>query len=94
MKGIKIFYRPIEGSAPLTVSFSSSPKGDATESLNEKGVGFFSNEGTLLGAIFDNVNEKRDHQLLEFKNGISVELKITNKKAKISVHHSNLAIAN
>jgi hypothetical protein len=39
------------------------------------------------------VDEKRDHQTLEFKNGLSVELKMINKKAKVSIHHPTMAVA-
>ena len=63
-----IFYHPIDGSAPLSVSFSSLPKGDATDAKNEAGVGFFSPNSELLGVIFDDVDENKDHQFLLFPN--------------------------
>jgi hypothetical protein len=45
MKKGKTFYKPIEGSAPLTISWSSLPKGDAIEAKRGDGVGFFSDAG-------------------------------------------------
>ena len=84
MKKGKIFYRPIEGSAPLSISWCSGHKGNAVEALNELGVGFFSPDNRLLGVIFDDVCEKRDHQVLTFKT-LKVELEMKNGKASINV---------
>lgn len=62
----KVFFHPIEGSASLTISWSSSPKGDAVEAKKGNGVGFFSKKGELLCVIFDEVQADRDSQTLEF----------------------------
>jgi hypothetical protein len=66
MSKIKTFYHPIDGSAPLSATFSNLPKGDAVEAKNEIGVGFFSPPGELLGVIFDDIQEDGDHQFLLF----------------------------
>jgi len=44
----KVFFHPIEDSGPLTISWSSVPKGDAVEAKKGAGVGFFSEKGDLL----------------------------------------------
>jgi len=67
MKKGKVFFHPIDGGGALTISWSSMPKGDATEALKGEGVGFFSDKDDLLCVIFDEVLEDQDHQLLEFK---------------------------
>ncbi len=66
MKKEKVFFHPIDGSGPLTISWSSSPKGDALEAKKGNGVGFFSEKGDLLCVIFDDVKSANDHQILEF----------------------------
>ena len=93
MRYPKVFYHPIEGSAPLTITFSSAPKGDAIEAKNGIGVGFFSEEGRLLSVIFDDVKAKKDHQFLKFKAGLVVEIKMQNNKVSICVHHEAQKIA-
>ncbi len=80
----KIFYHAIDGSAPLTATFSDAPKGDAVEAKNEAGVGFFSQTGELLSVIFDDVLEDSDHQSLLFQN-YRVDVKTSNGKVKIEV---------
>ena len=70
MKKGTVFFHPIEGSGPLTISWSSGPKGDAIESKKGSGVGFFSETGALLCVIFDDVLSKNDHQTLEFDHAI------------------------
>ena len=77
----KVFFHPIEGSASLTISWSSSPKGDAIEAINGDGVGFFSPEGAILCAIFDEVQSTKDHQILEFKHH---RIEITVKHGKVA----------
>lgn len=66
MKKAKISFRVIGDSGPLSISWFQGPKGDAVEAKNEIGVGFFSEEGELLAVEFDDVEEKKDHQVLEF----------------------------
>ncbi|MFZ4402714.1 MAG: hypothetical protein ACOYOK_01315 [Pseudobdellovibrionaceae bacterium] len=89
MKNPSVFFKPIEGSAPMTVSFFDGPKGKAVEDMNELGVGFFSSDGTLLGVIFDDVQENADHQVLEFKGGLRVEVKVKKGHTQVSVQHKN-----
>lgn len=75
MKKGTIFFHPIEGSGPLTISWSSRPKGDAVEAKKGFGVGFFSETGTLLCVIFDDVLSDIDHQSLEFES-MTIDLSI------------------
>lgn len=58
MKKGNVFFHPIEGTAALTISWSSAPKGDAIEAQKGAGVGFFSDAGDLLCVIFDEVDRK------------------------------------
>jgi hypothetical protein len=80
----KIFYHPIDGSAPLTATFSEAPKGDAVEAKNEAGVGFFSPAGELLSVVFDDVQENDDHQSLLFQN-YRVDVATHQSKVKVEV---------
>lgn len=66
MKKPKIFFNPIGGSSILSITWFSGPLGPAVESNNGIGVGFFAHNGDLLSVMFDDVNEKQDHQVLEF----------------------------
>ena len=77
----EIFYRPIDGSAPLSIYWYEGPEGDAVEANNEDGVGFFGPSGELLGVIFDDVEEKKDHQFLEFDR---YRVEVAVNKGKIS----------
>ena len=87
-------FRVIGDSGPLTISWFDGPKGDAVEAKNGIGVGFFSNDGTLLCVEFDDVEEKKDHQELEFdryrvtvdvnKGKISYSLASLNASKKVS----------
>lgn len=79
MKKGTIFFKPIEGSASLTISWSSLPKGDAIEAKRGDGVGFFSDSGDLLCVIFDEVLADHDHQFLEFSHH-QVEINVKNGK--------------
>ena len=81
MKKPEIFFRPIAGSAPLAIYWYDGPYGDAVESDNEEGVGFFSPTGDLLAVQFDDVKEKKDHQFLEFSS-TRVEIGVTNGKVQ------------
>jgi hypothetical protein len=84
MKKGKVFFHPIEGSAPLTISWSSQPKGDAVEAKKGSGVGFFSENGDLLCVIFDDVESDKDHQILEF-NRDCVEITVKNGKVVYTI---------
>ncbi len=77
MKNGKVFFHPIDGSASLTISWSSGPKGDAVEAKKGDGVGFFSDIGDLLCVVFDEVRAAQDHQILEFKRD-RVEITVKN----------------
>lgn len=81
MKKPKISFRVFGNSGPLTLSWFDGPKGDAVEANNTIGVGFFSKEGTLLCVEFDDVNEKNDHQVLEFDR---YRVEVTVVKSKVS----------
>jgi len=79
MKKGKVFFHPIDGSGSLTISWSSTPKGDAVEANKGFGVGFFSEQGDLLAVIFDEVKESEDHQVLEFDQDL---IEVTVKHGK------------
>jgi hypothetical protein len=84
MKKGKVFFHPINGSALLTISWTSGPKGDAVEAKKGAGVGFFSDSGDLLCVIFDEVRAIQDHQFLEF-NRFRVEVTVKNSKVSFLV---------
>lgn len=84
MKEGKVFFHPIDGSGPLTISWSTEPKGDAQEAQKGSGVGFFSDSGDLLCVIFDEVQSDNDKQILEFEN-LSVEINVKNGHVDFSV---------
>lgn len=79
MKKGKVFFHPIDGSGPLTLSWSSSPKGDAVEAKKGLGVGFFSEKGDLLCVIFDEVQSDNDRQVLEFDR-YHIEITVENSR--------------
>jgi len=81
MKKPKVFFNPIGGSSILSITWFPGPLGDAVEAKNGIGVGFFAHNGDLLSAQFDDVDEKRDHQTLEFDR-FRVEVSVN--KGKIS----------
>jgi hypothetical protein len=78
-KKVEIFFKPIGGSAPLSIYFHQGNLGDAVEALNEIGVGWFAPNGELLAVQFDDVNENDDSQMLKFKD-YSVQVKVKNGK--------------
>ena len=77
----EFFYKPIDGSAPLSIYWYDGPKGDAVEANNEDGVGFFGSSGELLSVIFDDVAENKDMQHLEFDR---FRVDISVNKGKVS----------
>src|SRR5579864_2088599 len=84
MKKGKIFFHPIEGSGPLTISWASGPKGDAVEAKKGCGVGFFSEKGELLCVIFDDVESANTHQILEF-NHYHIELTVKGGRVEYTI---------
>lgn len=98
MKKPKIFFNPIDGTSILSITWYQVPLGDAVEAKNEIGVGYFAHNGDLLSVMFDDVNEKEDHQFLEFdrycveitvKNGkISHKLEVKKPKKKLATQTS------
>jgi hypothetical protein len=84
MKKTKITFIPIDGSGAVHLDFQPGPFGDATEAKKGDGVGFFSQNGELQGVTFDDVNEQRDQQVLEFDN-YRVEISVTNGKISVSI---------
>ena len=87
MKKGKVFFHPIEGTGPLTISWTSGPKGDAVEAKKGAGVGFFSENGDLLSVIFDEVQFPEDDQTLEFS---SDRVEITLKNGRVTYLLSKL----
>ena len=84
MKKGRLFFHPIDGSGAWTISWSSMPKGDAVEARKGSGVGFFSEKGDLLCAIFDEVQADNDHQILEFARD-RVEIIVKNGSASYAL---------
>jgi hypothetical protein len=84
MKRGKIFFHPIDGSASLTISWSSAPKGNAIEAKKGAGVGFFSQKGDLLCVIFDEIQSDHDHQILSFDH-THIEVTVKNGRILYSV---------
>lgn len=87
MRKGKVFFHPIEGTGPLTITWSAGPKGDAVEARNGAGVGFFSKRGDLLCVIFDEVADVQDHQVLEFV-GYRIEISVRNGKVTYIAQNS------
>ena len=88
MKKAEISFRVIGSSGPLSISWYPGPHGDAVEAKNQAGVGFFSPNGELLSVEFDDVQEKQDHQVLEFDR-YRVEVTTKNGKVSYSVRSRN-----
>lgn len=84
MKQGKVFFHPIDGSGPLTISWSIEPKGDAIEAKKGSGVGFFSHSGELLCVIFDEVQSEKDKQSLVFDHFL-VEITVNKKHVDYSL---------
>ena len=87
-KSISKFFKPIGGSAPLFIYYYESGNlGDAIEATNEVGVGWFSPNGEILAVQFDDVDEKKDHQVLKFDR---YQVEVSVNKGKIS--HSLISL--
>ena len=84
MKKARISFRVIGDSGPLSISWFDGPKGDAVEANNGIGVGFFSTDGELLMVEFDDVEEKKDQQHLEF-DGYQVSVSVNKGKVAFSL---------
>jgi hypothetical protein len=89
----KVFYHPIEGSAPLAAYWFPGPYGDAIEAVEGSGVYFQAPNGDLLGVQFDDVREKSDKQSLLTATGIrivvgvkagTVSLNVVSTKGKVA----------
>ena len=78
----KIFYNPIEGSAPLAIYWQPGPYGDASEASSGNGVFWQSAGGELLGVQFDDVSSENDEQTLVISRSLQVSVSV--KKGKIS----------
>ncbi len=84
MKNPKISFRVIGDSGPLSITWFPGPLGDAVEANNGIGVGFFAHNGDLLSVEFDDVNETKDHQILEFPR-YKVEVSVNHGKVSYSL---------
>lgn len=76
----KIFFHPIEGSAPLAIHWYPGPFGDAKEAKSGNGVFWSSPTGDLLAVQFDDVNAAQDNQTLVCSKHVKVELKVLRGK--------------
>ena len=83
MREKKVFYCPIDGSAPLSIYWFDGAKGDAVEAISGDGVGFVSPSQDMLGVIFDDVSAEKDQQEFFFENGGKVKIKVSEGKIQI-----------
>ena len=83
MKKPEINFRVIGDSGPLSIYWYNGPYGDAIESMDGNGVGWFSPLQDLLGVEFDDVKNIKDQQELSFENGISIKIEVNNSIVKI-----------
>lgn len=91
MKKGKVFFHPIDGTASLTISWTTGPKGDAVEAQKGNGVGFFSEKGDLLCVIFDEVQSDHDQQTLQFlKDSVEVTVKNGRVVYVVTAHKKKL----
>lgn len=81
MKKAKITYIPIDGTGVLHLDFQQGPFADATEARKGDGIGFFSASGELQGVTFDDVDQEKDQQVLEFER---YRIEASVNKGKIS----------
>lgn len=81
----KIFFNPIEGSAPLSISWYPGPYGDAHEAKEGNGVYFTSPNGELLAVQFDDVEAKQDQQTLTTKTGVRIQISVKSRKTTVKV---------
>lgn len=81
MKNVKVTFIPIDGTGALHLDFEPGPFGDAIEAKKGDGIGFFSQNGELQGVTFDDVDEERDHQELQFDR---YRVEVSVNKGKIS----------
>lgn len=81
MRKTKVTFLPIDSTGALHIDFQPGPFGDAVEARKGDGIGFFSQNGELQGVTFDDVNEKQDHQMLEFDRH---RVEVSVMKGKIS----------
>ena len=85
----KIFYNPIEGSAPFAIHWYPGPFGDAKEAKSGNGVYWTSPNGELLAVQFDDVAEAADNQTLVCTKDIKIELKVSKGKPTFKVIRSS-----
>ena len=83
----KVFFRPIEGSAPLSIHWYPGPFGDAKEATSGNGVYWCSPNGELLAVQFDDVREDRDEQTLVCHKHLRVQLSVKGGKPQYKVLH-------
>lgn len=76
----EIYFEKLGGFGPLAIYWFPGPYGDAVESLDGAGIGFFSQSQELLAAQFDNVDAVNDQQTLTFKGGWSVAVHVKDGK--------------
>lgn len=89
----KIFFNPMEGSAPLSIRWHPGPYGDAHEAKEGNGVYFVAPNGDLLAVQFDDVTEKYDQQSLTTKSGIRVSVTVKAAQVSIKVKRSSKKVA-
>lgn len=83
MKNPEISFRIFGSSGPLSIYWFSGSYGEAIESIDGSGVGWFSPSFDLLGVEFDDVEQSDDEQKLIFENGARVKIKTSSGKVEI-----------
>jgi hypothetical protein len=76
----EITFEKLGGFGPLAIYWFEGPYGDAVESLDGAGIGFFNHNRELLAVQFDNVDAVSDQQTLTFKDGWSVAVHVKGGK--------------
>ncbi len=89
----KIFFHPIDGSAPLSIYWYPGPYGDALEAAEGNGVYFTAPNGDLLGVQFDDICEEHDQQSLTTKQGARVQVHVRSGKVRIMVENAANIVA-
>jgi len=78
MKKLKSHYRN-DGTGALHLDFQNPVLLGMLRKPSKRWVGFFSQSGELQGVTFDDVDEKRDHQVIGVRS-ISGEVSLDNGK--------------
>ncbi len=71
----------------MSITWAPGPLGDAIEANRGTGVSFFDSDGRLLSVEFDDVDAKKDHQVLEFDR-YRIEVSVRDGKISYSARET------